>query len=322
MDTLGNKATSHSKNRHVPNYSHDYLSLARHLNKEMRNVLHYDKHEGGAYTVYFTLSEIYGEASFIIKNRGREDRFSEKQAEEFRSDSIFARALVTIPKIKQAQSEALRAFANLSSLDYLFPVGQVDFGQDGNTEGYDVTDYELVSTARIIDGLLGDVRRQDENPYIFFSKSDIQSRIGFEDLSDIVGFENPVERTLLQEPVLYREFSHACPESLLFSRETQKSYPAELKNLPMLTWGAVKNQDLAPFKDVRFREESRPFKISRNFQWELSFLGSDDILGSAAWNDIEGIQRLAESMKDTEALRAHQALLDPGFFNWPQSSYR
>ena len=76
--------------------------------------------------------------------------------------------------------------------------------------------------------------------------------------------------------------------------------------MPMLRWGALR------LSSKTFREDKA--LVSRNFNWELGFLGSKDILGAARWNDLKGIQELVNRLEDTEVLMAQQALLDPGFF--------
>lgn len=330
MDNPETKATSPLVGRHVPNYSEAYRTLVESLNKEMRtNLQYYPEGEykvdvlspergisdtkNSEYSLNYILSECDGEASFVMMRRGHtKTRFSEIDFEKSRTDYRAAPARIAIARIKKAQSEALRSYGHLTALDYLFPVRHVDFGEDEYQNRYDrPKDYELLATAKIENSVLVEVFRED-NPYLFFAKSDIQSRVGFEDLSDIIGFENPVERVLLQESNLYREFSPACEATILFSSADQESYPIDLWNLPVLAWGAVKNQSLPGFQ--LGREESKPFDISRNFRWELAFLGSDDILGTAEWNDIEGIQRLAEMLQDTESLKVQQALLNPDFF--------
>lgn len=293
-----------------------YLGLEESLGKEIKTGRYVENARVGfdgmpsnpSTEVLFTLSEIDGEATFVLRDehKGEIGRMNEKDLPSTPKGS-FSKAVDLVSKIKAVQSYALKSYATLSSSPLLFAIHENKrvAGKDGMP-----SDAGLSS---IVEGgrLLEHDTRGESPELIFFSARDIAERAGLDTLEGLTGKSKYLSVQSLELPNGTREFNfifetELYPKGAPLSKSNRISI--SLANIPMLRWGMPIIEQVNHYKI-----SANPTRL-RNFQWELIFPRSETVLGSADWDDLEGIQALINRMQDPEDLVMQQLLVNPEFF--------
>lgn len=301
---------SSASNPKYPYISDEYNSLKRSLGKEILVGVT----AGSNRQLSFILDEIDGEATFLLtsKKGDTQDLFSEKRllrlpySDQSISGGYYSTVVKLCEAIKKAQGHPLRACARLIEFPNLTPLYHVP----GPGDLYPSKNRDLECASRIEGGSIGDYSF-DNNPFAFFSTSDFYARAGVPVSIEnrFNGFTDDTFNT--HEEVLLDPRSAAYvqrPPSKHVARFGSETRLVSLKKILVLRWAGFTYR---PFENHQVLEE---YHASRNFRWELSFLGSTDVLGSAEWNDFKGITNLTKQMQDIEALELQQILMSPEFF--------
>jgi len=288
--------------------SPEFLSLKENLDKEIITQKQI-KRDKRASNVLFRLSEVDGEATFILKGEDSEVPTLVSETDLARIDGgPLSTTYALVNKIKSAQSYALQSFGNLESHGSLFSSYQYNpyEGKDLDDVPYD--DYEIITIVNKIE----DQHLYDSIPgrtprLAFFSKAEIQKRIGKENIEDLIGFKENIQETLLHNSQDYKR-NGSLRDFHLEIKGKRESIRISLKGIPFIKW--------VPF--INYIDKNTPLRTKttsfRNFRWELRFLGSNDVLGSAKWNDLAGIKELVNRLENTKELMVVQGLLNSEFF--------
>ena len=296
----------------TPYHSPAYRGLMKSLGKEIKTGRYvenahvgYDgKLSNSNGELLFSLSEVDGKAIFTLRD-ARTSQVSHMSEQELPSSQTgsFSQAFDIVSQIKIAQSYALKDYANLGNSPMLFPVREANQARSTGMPS------DSGSTLKVVDGELTDFEPKGSPELLYFSAKDFRDRTGVQDLTGLVARTKYLSVKALEVPNGTNEFETLFQTSL--SRKGRNHtirYDISLANIPMLRWGMPVAMKRDPFKI------SGSLPVARNFRWELIFPRSETVLGSAAWNDLTGIQGLINLMQDTEYLRAQQALAHPEFF--------
>ena len=265
------------------------------------------------FDVSFILEDVEGEAKYLLSNKNykrpirlSENKFVKLSPEEKSSrydESIPSQTFDLLNKIMGAQGHALQPIGHLLNNDNLFPAQQATSLLSKKVSLN--KSEETYPSNRIKDNRLH--TDSDDKPCItFLSKQEVLRRTGLKNLDDVIGFRQDIEKTLLLKPTQYFNVGQISDFHLETSTPGE-FIPISIKDMPVLRWAGVTS---IPFSD--YARDSRD--VSRDFRWEIIFLGSNEVLASARWNDMDGIKALAENMSDTRGLQVAQSLLNPEFF--------
>lgn len=302
-----------SQARPLPYYSPAYLGLHKTLGQEVRTG-HFVEEARIGYDgtlsnpsgeLLFTLSEIDGPATFTLRDErtNQVSTLSEQNIPESNTGS-FSKAFGIVSEIKMAQSYALKDYANLSRESSLFPI----FAENKVEMGYGVP-ADLGAGAKVVDGVLSNFEITDTPETLYFCTNDIKDRLQVDSLEGLTARTRHLSVTSLALPNTTEEFNSIFKTRIYRKGKNRvRLCEISLANIPMLRWGMPVADKQDPYKIYG------SLSLPRNFRWELIFPRSERVLSSAAWNDLEGIQKLIETMQDKEYIRAQQALITPEFF--------
>ena len=130
--------------------SPEFLSLKENLDKEIitQKQIKRDKQTSN---VFFRLSEIEGEAIFILKGEDSEVPFLVSEADLAKIDGgSLSTTYALVNKIKNAQGYALQSFGNLESHDSLFSSYQTNPYEGKDIDDVPFDDVEIITIVNMI----------------------------------------------------------------------------------------------------------------------------------------------------------------------------
>jgi len=151
--------------------SPEFLSLKENLGKEIITQKQIKK-DSQKFNVFFRLSEVDGEATFILKGESNLIPTLVSEADLARIDGgSFSTTFELVNKIKNAQGYALRSFGNLESHDSLFSSYQCNPYEGKDLDDVPFDDYEKITIANMIENQhLYDFMPERTPRLAFFSK--------------------------------------------------------------------------------------------------------------------------------------------------------
>lgn len=288
--------------------SPEFLNLKENLDKKIITQKQIKK-GNQKFNIFFKLLEIDGEATFILQGEDSEVPILVSEADLAKIDGgSLSTTYALVNKIKNAQGYALQSFGNLESHDSLFSSYQTNPYEGKDIDDVPFDDVEIITIVNMIkDKHLYDSMPERTPRLAFFSKAEIQKRIGKENIEDLIGFKENVQETLLRNSQDYKR-NGSLRDFHLEVKDKSEPIRISLKGIPFIKWVTL----------INYIDENTPQKTRmagmRNFRWELRFLGSNDVLGSAKWNDLAGIKKLVNRLENTKELMITQGLLNSGFF--------